>query len=201
MRKFLCFFILLLTLSIEGRAAPLLTEVKMGGFRPWSDDLRKIYDDTWGNYQLELNYPLWRGFFGWAAIQYTQKHGRSLGARQPTKITLVPGTLGLKLFASSIRCLPKWCEPVDVYFGGGARYFSLEVKNDSTFVSRRERKRGWGGAVTGGVLVRLSKRFVFDAFTDFSFKRMDFSQATPSIQCHNLDVGGVTLGIGLGAYF
>ena len=201
MRKLFVLLIVFLSFSAVATARPLLTEVKIGGFHPWSDVLRDIYGDTWGNYQLELNYRLWRGFYGWGSIQYTEKHGRSLSDHQPTKITLVPGTLGLKFFASSFRYLPRWCETVDVYIGGGARYFSLRVHNDSDFVSRWVIRSGWGGAGTVGVLMRLSKRFAFDAFSDFSIKRMDFSQSSAVVLRHNIDVGGMTLGIGFGGYF
>ncbi len=204
MRKVLFTLLLFIGVSTAVTATPLLTESKISGFHPWSDDLREIYGDTWPNYQLELNYHLWRYLYGWGSIGYIQKHGRSLGSslcsHQPTTIRLAPGTLGIKLFSSSVALLPRWNDQIDFYLGVGARYFSLEIKNDSNFVSRGVSKRGWGSAFTGGVLFRLSKRWVFDTFVDLSFKRMDFTQTTPYIQRHNIDVGGISFGIGMGMF-
>lgn len=200
MRKILFTLLLFIGVSTAVTATPLLTEGKISSFHPWSDELREIYGDTWPNYQLELNYPLWRCFYGWGSISYIQKHGRSLCIRQPTEIRIAPGTLGIKIFSSSFNLLPTWNDQLDFYLSVGARYFSLEIKNDSNFVSRGVSKRGWGSAFTGGVLFRLSKRWVFDTFVDLSFKRMDFTQATPYIQRYNIEVGGVTAGIGLGVY-
>lgn len=162
-------------------------------FRPNSSVLRTIYSSAWVKYDLMLLHPIWENIYATESVSYTMKHGRSLGGHQRTRMWIVPISLG-------INYLYAW-DDFDFYVGVGPRYFFINIKNNSNFVERHDSKSGLGGFAAAGVNYHFCNGFLFDLFVDYSYKRFDFHKDRERVQRESLQVGGLSIGGGIGYRF
>src|SRR5271166_6591939 len=118
---------------------PIL-EAKAGYFFFSDSKMRKVYNDGGIDLQISGSYPLWNWLQLYGSVEYLQKHGKSLGGHQKTRIWAVPLSLGLQpVFTIN--------PTVDYYFTVGPRYFFVHAHNDSSFLDRHKSQNGLGGFI------------------------------------------------------
>jgi opacity protein-like surface antigen len=172
-----------------------LIEVKAGYFFFSSAKMRKIYDRGGIDAQLSGSYPVYKDLLSvYASVEYLQKSGHSLGLRQKTEILEWPLSLGFRA-EPCIADFVKW------YFTAGPRYFIVRVHNDSSFVSRKMHKNGFGFFANTGLLFTIAKHFTIDLFGEYSYGRLHFHSSKPRSYGGTAQVGGLTFGGGCGYSF
>lgn len=168
-------------------------EGRVGAFRPSAKILRRIYSYWSPEYEIEVSKQIYNDVHAWSNVGWYSKHGHSLGLEDSTHIRILPISFGLKY---------RFCltERASAYLGLGACYTILKVKDESPFVVRHTNKEGWGGVVKAGVRYAITCCTFVDFFVDYYYHRFHFHE-TSKIERHNMDVGGVKIGGGLGFYF
>ncbi|MBI3211263.1 MAG: hypothetical protein HYZ47_01070 [Simkania negevensis] len=199
--RLLSFFLFLTALiTLRAYAAGPLIEGKIGYFQPASGILKEIYGKGWTNYQFEISQGLsksqrgWKNIYLWGSVNYVTKTGRSLGGHDKTNIRILPLSAGFKLVCPLMSSL-------DMYFSGGARYFFLYIDNEVDFVLKKVRNNGLGGVFSIGTLIHPRPHFFIDLFADYSIKEFNFHKERPTVKRYKLQVGGLTVGAGIGVNF
>ncbi|MCH9627738.1 MAG: hypothetical protein S4CHLAM2_13810 [Chlamydiales bacterium] len=204
--KFSVFLALLLLAIIPAQADRYLFDAKVGYFRPFSDELRNIYSEGWASYQVEAAYSpfsscnsaWWSNFFAWGGYNYLYDKGETRSGMDDdeTIIQFYNFTLGLKYL------VPMFCN-TRLYGAAGARYFFLRIDNCDDAVGHRERANGMGSAFSLGVLFQPYRCFVMDFFTDVMVRKFTDSDFTTRCDevAEDLDISGITFGIGIGILF
>lgn len=188
------FFILFASSNLFAR--DILVEFKPSYFIPQDSTMRDIYSHGFA-YSLEGSVQAKNNIYGWTSVSYFEKSGKSQGGNDSTKVTIVPIALGIKY----IYTIPNPGN-IHVYLGGGVTASYFHVEND--YPSIIEKHSSWGGGLIlkSGLLVDLTKFLFFDLFVDYSYAYLTFRQCmTNDIRRHNVNIGGVSLGLGLGLRF
>ena len=172
---------------------PLL-EFKAGYFIFSSEKLRKVYDQGGVDIQLSTSYPVWRWLQIYGSIEYLQRHGSSLNARQKTSIWEVPLSLGLKPVIEI-------CQSMSYYLALGPRYFFVHAHNRSTFVDKNISQNGFGGFVNTGLHFFPVAHLLIDVFAEYSYGRLHFHPSKTNVYGRAVQVGGFAFGAGLGYAF
>jgi hypothetical protein len=172
----------------------ILTEFKMGYFRFGDRTLRHIYSDGVLDIQLTSSFRVWRPLYIYAAIEYIGAKGRTLGGHERTKIRLVPLSLGLQ-YIQPITFDLKY------YLTVGPRVFHFHQKNHSVGVPSTVNKWGCGGFINTGFMYYLTEHIIFDFFGEYSYKRMHFKTDRANVEGNSLQIGGLTLGAGIGYFW
>lgn len=186
-------------ISLMGRS--VILEFKGAYFQPTHGDFKAIYHKGGGFFGPELTVQLCkeRRWYAFAAFDYFQKKGRSVGLCSPTKVELIPIDVGLKYFA------PVRCDCVDLYVGLGLEAVNVRTRDCSPYVLQSLSKWGVGGIAKVGVYWYLPHNFVIDLFVDYSFVKTMKNRCCFSPRCGvqlvRANVSGVIAGIGLGYRF
>lgn len=197
-----CFSLLAIT-AAKGSCYELcqetLFEVKLGYFDFSDSKMRDIYDKGGLDIQFCASYPLWNLTNCWTlnaygAIEYFHRSGKSLNGDQATSLWSVPVNIGLKpvyTINENLQC----------YFAIGPRYFYIHQHNNSSYVDRNKSRIGLGLFVNTGFNYSLCERLVLDIFAEYSYARMHFNSGKSHVYTKNIQVGGLTVGGGLGYLF
>jgi opacity protein-like surface antigen len=172
---------------------PIL-EAKAGYFFFSDSKMRKVYNDGGIDLQISGSYPLWNWIQLYGSVEYLQKHGRSLGGHQKTRIWAVPLSLGLEPVFTINRL-------VDYYFTVGPRYFFVHAHNDSSSLDRHKSQNGLGGFINTGFHFFPWDNLVIDVFGEYSYKRMHFHTSKRNVFTREVQVGGFAFGAGIGYAF
>jgi len=205
MRKKIYFLLLFFSIFSSLSADEYLAEVKVGYFRPSNNLFRDLFPDGWPNYQIELSYSpfartckdWWRGFFGWASVNYLHAAGNTIARIDDCSICIIPAAIGLK-YLYPIPC------DAQIYAGMGLKYFWLRVDNKDPEIHFKDRARGLGGVFSIGALFHPIRNVFVDLFVDYSLKHFDkrhFSQKENNVIPSDVNISGLTLGIGAGLWF
>jgi hypothetical protein len=173
-----------------------VVEARVSYFGFFSRKLRQMFDNGGANYTINVAIPVYCGWNIWGAVDYFTKHGNIIHLDASTRITIVPLTLGLKYFYSFSPC-------IDVYGGLGMRYFFVQTKNSASAspLSRRVNRSGLGGVLEVGALYHLTDCFVIDVFANASTKRLNGPRTSGDVESNSVQVGGWSIGAGLGYKF
>jgi hypothetical protein len=172
---------------------PIL-EAKAGYFFFSDSKMRKVYNDGGIDLQISGSYPIWNWLQLYGSVEYLEKHGRSLGGRQKTRIWAVPLSLGLQPVITINST-------VDYYFTLGPRYFFVHAHNDSSVLDRHKSQNGLGGFINTGFHFFPWNNLVIDIFGEYSYKRMHFHTSKRNVFTRSVQVGGFAFGAGLGYAF
>lgn len=172
---------------------------KVSAYRPTDDKIREIFNDWLTNYQVELDVVFGcfnkcgiNGCFnGWASVNYFGDSGHSIGLHQRTTIDVTPLTAGIDIVLPIWKCFSG-------YFGGGPRYYWVNVKNDGDCmcIPHYVNRDGWGGVLRAGTLFEIGCCFWGDIFVDYSFYNRDDNSTHFCYVNRNLDLSGVSVGGG-----
>ncbi len=173
---------------------------RAAAFVPSSHKIRKIYNDAWGDYQLEFGQSIYKSLSIWAGGQYTYSNGHSRSGsdtiRARTKIQLAPVSLGLKYNFFFGSC-------TSIYLGAGPTYTFLRIHDHWPFVHRHISKAGVGGLFKIGAKHYFTRLFFVEGFVDYLVQRFHFhnSNSGPFVQRHELFMDAVIAGGSIGLHF
>jgi hypothetical protein len=169
----------------------ILAEFKMGYFRPGDKVLRHIYNEGLLDLQLTSSFRVWKPLYIYGAVEYISAEGRSIGGHEKTHLRLVPLSLGVQyILPITFDC--------KYYLTVGPRLFFFHQKNHSRGVPSTVNKWGCGGFVNTGFMYYLSHHIIIDVFGEYSYMRMHFESHRKNVSGNTLQVGGLTLGAGIG---
>lgn len=182
-------------------ARDVILEFKAAYFLPTDSVFKHIYHNGSALWGPELTVQLCenKNWYGFASIDYFQKHGRSLGLCDATKVSLLPLGVGLKYF------VPVWCDRADFYLGLGFQPVYVRTKNCAELVSTKQSRWGFGGIAKAGTYWYLPCNFVIDLFVDYSFVKVGCKNSCTSsagtVTSRKANVSGAIFGGGIGYRF
>lgn len=161
-------------------------------FRPSEKVVRSIYGKAWIGGGVRIgDVPLpWDSLSLFLSLDYLSRNGRSLGGDESTSVVMFPVTPGLQW--NFFRR-----EKIDLYVGGGPRYYTIWTKNNSNYVPHKLTRSGWGSYINGGMLLPITESIRLDAFVGYSMKRFGAPKVTSPILGFSDSVGGLEAGGGL----
>jgi len=171
--------------------------VKPGYYYLTDGLMRKFFDNGGFTIRGEAGYKLWGPLTLWFDGGYFQKEGHALDGFEKTNLLLATLSLGLKGIWS-------WNDYLSFYAGAGPRLFLMMLDNDSPHVRSNDNEIGIGGAFDAGFWVfpiPRWKNFFFDLFADYSWKTMQVDPDEISSDDFDVDISGLSFGIGLGIRF
>jgi outer membrane protein W len=170
---------------------------RVAGYIPLNKRVKKIYSNTWSDFQLEFNKNICQNLSVWINGQYTANNGESYGySEAPTKIRLIPVSIGLKYNYEIVPCL-------NIYLGAGAAYSWLYIRDDYEYVHEHTHKQAWGGLFKLGFQYNISECFFAEVFSDYLLQRFKFSgsDSSPYVERRDANMDAVIVGAGVGIHF
>ncbi len=172
---------------------PLL-EAKVGYFFFTDSSMSEVFNEGGLDLQLSGSYPFYKILNIYVSVEYLEKSGHSTGAHQKTSLWEIPVSLGLKpIFPIT--------DFMQYYITIGPRYFFIHVHNRSSDVPKTMTANGCGGFVNTGFNFIVDTHFLIDIFAEYSFKTLKFHSHQSGTEGLNPQVGGLTIGGGLGYAF
>lgn len=175
-------------------------EARAGYFVFISRDMRHVFDKGGIDVQISGAYRLCDWLRLYSSVEYLQKSGYSLNAHQPTSIWEMPLSLGLQPMVT-IHTSAASQRKLSGYFTLGPKYFFAHVHNHSPYVDRSMNQNGLGGFVNVGALLAFNPHCTIDAFAEYSYCKLSFHSSHHAAYGHDVQVGGLTFGGGLGYLF
>lgn len=172
-------------------------EIEPGYFFFTDSDMRKFFSDGGFTIRAETGYKFYGPLIVWVDAGYFHKNGSAIGGTEKLKITLATLTLGLK----GIYYFNPY---IAAYAGLGPRLFLLMMHNHSPFVRSVDNEIGIGGGFDAGFWifpVPQWPNFFFDAFADYSLKKMKIEEDEISSFDNDVNVSGLSVGLGIGVRF
>lgn len=163
--------------------------VRSAIFTPSSKLFKKIYDAPITDYQLEAIFKI-RKIYYWANLDWLSDKGRSISLNDPTKITIVNYSGGLKIpFCScSSECLSFF-----TYLGFGPSLGRIHIKDTSFCGTTTTTKTAPGAVFKSGIYFVIQKFLFLDIFIDYLYQPVQFEK--------KVQIGGLKTGIGIGFGF
>lgn len=177
----------------------LIVEFKAAYFLPTNHVFKSIYHGG-AIYGPEVTFELHGPLYGFAAIDFFNKKGNSLGLCNPTKVNVINLEAGLKYF---IPIEISWlCFDSSVYVGLGILPTRLHTHDYSSFVITNQTKWGCGGIAKIGAYIAVLEHCIFDLFFNYSFAKINFNGCSNQLtQSHNAHTNGCWFGAGLAYQF
>ena len=172
-------------------------EAKPGYFFFTEGDMRRFFDDGGFAIRGELGYKFWGPLIVWADGSYFQKSGKAIGGTEDIDLKLATITLGLK-------AIHYFHERGAVYIGAGPRLFMMMMHNYTPFVRGDDNAIGIGGGFDAGFWFFPFPRYpnlFFDLFADYSWKTLEVEEDEISSADSDVNVSGLTGGLGVGVRF
>jgi hypothetical protein len=167
----------------------ILNEIKLGYFRFGDKKLRHSYQKGLLDVQLTSSFCFWKPLYAYVGVEYIGSNGRIPGSHTKINIRMVPISLGIQ-YMQPITCDLKY------YLTAGARYFFVHQWTRSKSLT----PNGCGGFANTGFIYYLSNHIVIDFFGEYSFKKLHFDNMGGGLP-NSLQVGGMTLGAGIGYFW
>ena len=168
------------------------------GYYYLTDQLMREFFNTGGfTFRAELGYRFWKPLIVWADGGYFQKKGKAIGSTEDIHIKLASLTVGLK-------AIHYFHERFAVYGGAGPRLFMMLLDNNTPNIRSEDNKFGFGGGFDAGFWIfpfKKSDNLFFDVFADYSLKTMGTDEDLLSSEDFDVDVSGLSIGIGFGGRF
>lgn len=163
-----------------------LTEFKMGYFRFGDKKLRKMYNEGLLDLQLTSSINFWKRLYAYVGVEYIESRGRlHHNHHKKIRIHSVPLSLG-------VQYMKPITFDLNYYLTLGPRYFIVHQSTHRRSLTRS----GFGGFINTGFLYYINHHIVFDMFGEYSCKNLRFSHLGG-----NLQVGGLTIGAGIGYFW
>lgn len=187
--------ILLSTLfCVALQASPPQVELKLGYFYFGDSTLRKIYHQDALDTQISASGSVWKWLRLYGAVNYISREGKSIGGHNRTEIMFLPVSLGLQAMINV-------SQDVKYYATVGPRLFYIHQENHFRGVDHSVNGTTLGGFANTGFQVLFGDNFFIDLFGEYSWARTRFSTHKHNVYTHTRQVGGITVGGGLGYQF
>ncbi len=175
-------------------AVPPQAELKLGYFYFGDSTFRKIYRQDALDTQISMSAAVWKWLRLYGAVNYISKDGRSIGGHNRTQIMFLPLSVGLQAMIDV-------ADDVKYYVTAGPRYFYIHQENHFRGVDHSVNGHTLGGFANTGFQVHFGANFFVDLFGEYSWARTRFSTHKQNVYTHTRQVGGITLGGGIGYQF
>lgn len=191
-KTFLVIISCLLLTQITPAVADTTIELRSAAFFPLSQDFKRIYGSVGSDYEIQLTTTAFCCLDAWANFTWYPKHG---------KVGHCCGSSDLNIGNISIG-LQKTCQLCDCFYiyGGigpifGQVWLDNRINCGSGNNRRKEKDTAFavGGIVKTGIYYYFTCNCFVDIFADYFYEQAFFH--------HNVDVGGVRTGLGLGVSF
>ncbi|HSX11068.1 MAG TPA: hypothetical protein VLF94_05085 [Chlamydiales bacterium] len=176
-------------------------ELKPGYYYFTESSMREFYDTGGFTMRGEVGCRFWGPLIVWLDGGYFQKDGISIGGDHEMKIMLGTITLGLK-------AIYYFHDSVAVYAGAGPRLFMMIQHNGTPFIREADNAFGLGGGFNGGLwffpffnFKNNARNIFFDLFADYSLSTLKVEEDELSSEDFDVNVSGVTMGLGVGIRF
>ncbi|EKE07967.1 MAG: hypothetical protein ACD_17C00419G0002 [uncultured bacterium] len=172
-------------------------ECKPGYFFFTDEDMRHFFHKGGFSFRGEMGYRFCEYFMVWFDGGYFQKEGSAIGGAESLRIRLATLSLGIK-------GIYDFNDYFSLYVGAGPRIFLMLLHNDSPFVRSDDNEVGIGGGFDAGFWIYPIpswENFFLDIFADYSLKKLGISEDEVSSLDNDVDVSGLTVGLGLGFHF
>lgn len=174
-------------------------EAKAGYFVFADSTMRKVYDKGGPDIQLCASYPLWKLSRRWildayGAVEYFHLSGKAINGGQKSSLWSVPVNIGLKPVLTINKNM-------HYYFAMGPRYFYIHQHNCCPYTYKSNSRNGLGLFVNTGLEYVLNNHFLFDIFGEYSYAETHFRSRNSRVYTKKTQIGGFTLGGGLGYAF
>lgn len=172
-------------------------EVKPGYYYFTNSTMRQFFDNGGFTIRGEAGYKLWGPLDLWFDGSYFHKDGHTLESTEGSEMMLATLSLGLKLL-----WIPK--DYLAFYAGAAPRIFLMTLHNDSPFVRSDDNEIGLGAGFQGGFWIMPIPQYrdlFFDFFGDYSWKTMVIEPDEVSSDDYDLDISGISFGVGIGVRF
>ncbi|KKM88255.1 hypothetical protein LCGC14_1260620 [marine sediment metagenome] len=156
-------------------------KVGVNYFRP----SKQIFRDIYGNgvmYRAEICIGIGRGLELWMAGGYFSKNGKLSFTDEGTKLQILPVGWGIKYISTKGN--------INYYTGIGFNYYQVKETNPIGDVGKG--RLGFGGEI--GAFKRVTGGLIIDFRMDYYYCKMELAN-------RKIDIGGLTIGIGLGYEF
>jgi hypothetical protein len=183
---FRIFFVVFLINSYPLMAIETSVELRSAAFFHSSKRFRHIYGNVSGSYQLEASSKLHDCFEIWENFDWFSKHGRSIGFKDPTRVSIANISFGIK-------CPYQFCEQFTAYIGIGPSISRIWLKNKSRGFHERISKLVIGGILKTGIYYFINPYVYVDVFVDYLYQPVHFET--------HVDIGGFKTGMGIGIKF
>jgi hypothetical protein len=190
MKKILLF--LLTTVALQ--AIPPQIEVKLGYFYFGDHKFRKIYHQDALDTQISASGAVWKWVRLYGSLEYISRDGRSINGHNRTQIMILPVSLGAQAMINV-------SDDVEYYATLGPRYFFIHQENHFHGVDHSVNGHTLGGFANTGLQVHFGPNFFIDIFGEYSYARTHFTSHKQRVSGHSRQVGGITIGGGLGYQF
>ncbi len=174
-------------------------EFKMGYFIFTDSKMRRIYDRGGLDLQLCGSLPLCNLSCSWtlnaySAIEYFHCTGKSINGHQSTSLWSMPINIGLKPIYEIHNHL-------QYYFAIGPRYLYIHQHNHSCYVYQNKSRNTLGLFVNTGFNYSPCDRLTLDLFGEYTYAKAHLHSRKFRVYTRNIQVGGFTLGAGIGYNF
>jgi hypothetical protein len=187
------FRITLFTLIFCQLCAETLVDFKVGYFNFSDQKMSKVFNEGGVDLQLSVSYPFYRWLQLYGSLEYCERRGRSLGLHEKTHFYAVPISLGLKSVFSI-------CQDWSFFAALGPRFFLVKVRSNTDLIPHHIERNGWGGFAGGGFMYHYGC-CMLQLFGEYSWKQMQFRNYPNHVYGKSVNVGGGTIGGGVGYLF
>ena len=172
-------------------------EFKPGYFYFTDNNMRRFFNDGGFAFRGETGCRVYEYMIVWVDGGYFEKKGSAIGGSEALNIKLANITLGLK-------GIYYFNERAAIYAGAGPRLFMMLLKNATPFVRGDDNEIGIGGGFNAGFWffpVTKWENFFIDIFADYSLKTLKVDADEISSFNYDVNISGLTGGIGIGVRF
>lgn len=171
--------------------------VKPGYFFIQDGDMRQFFGTGGFTIRGEFDYTLRGPLMLWIDGGYYQETGTAVGGTEKLELQLGTLTVGLKwkIDFSSYGSF---------YWGIGPRLFLMRLENDSPHVRGEDNAFGIGGGFDAGFWIfpiPKWKNLFLDLYADYSRKEMHIDPDEVSSIDNDVNLSGLSVGLGLGVRF
>jgi hypothetical protein len=175
--------------------------LKPGYYYFTDSTMREFFDNGGFTLRGEAGCRFWGPLAVWMDGSYFHKDGTAIGGTEDISILLGTLTLGLKTIFYFNKA-------VAFYAGAGPRLFLMILKNDSPFIRSEDNQMCIGGGFNAGFWFfpfanfrNYSRNLYLDLFADYSLGTMRTEEDEFSTEDFDVNVSGITGGLGLGIRF
>jgi outer membrane protein W len=170
-------------------------EIKPGYFIFNESTLNKIFKHGGLTAQAEGGVIFCKNYAASLNFQYFSRSATAINSTRNTTVYIPT----LSLFIKGFRPFKSYLKP---YIGIGPRIFFFKNTNHSPYVPHRNFKSNLGFAVTIGTFFYVNKNQIFiDPFLDYGYAKSSKGKKGNSSKQYDANLGGLTIGLGLGYKF
>jgi len=163
-------------------AGEVIIEVKAAYFNPSEQAFKDIYGGG-RMFGGEVSVGIFEGFSLWLGGSYLTRDGVLTFTQEETKLEIMPLGGGIKYFFPMLKI-------AHLYAGVGVNYYAYKEENPIGNVI----KGGIGYLGKIGILIKVFKGLMLDAFVNYSYCKMMPAD-------YEINIGGIEAGVGLGFRF